>query len=165
MKKILLGISLVSSVFASDIKIDNTFVSVESGITKIKNSENFVGVKLGTYIYSDNIYKINNRIYVSAGKVLTDSAISFYTTKASLDWIGTTSSLKPFVGVSLGYIYYKTGGVEYSVGTKGAQAGLIYHIGNSIEVETGASWERAMEKKTIWSNSIKKAYASFNYSF
>ena len=165
MKKILVGISIVSSLFASNIKMDDTFVSIEYGATKIKNTEKDVGVKIGSYIYSDNIYNINNRIYISENKVLTDDDISFYKTKLSLDWIGTNSTLKPFIGISLGYVYYKTQGIDYSTGTKGVQAGLIYYLGDSFELEGGASWNKAMQKNTVWSNPIKEVYGSLNYSF
>ena len=159
MKKILLGVSLVSSLLVADnIKADNTFVSVESGM--YREHVKFVGARIGTYFYSDNIYQINNRAYVSADKIFVDN-VSCYTTKASLDWIGTTTTLKPFFGVSLGYIYCKDNSVDDSVGTKGVQAGLMYYLGDSFELEVGASWEQTFKGK----DTLKKGYGALSYSF
>ena len=168
MKKILLGISLVSSVFATDnIKTNNTFVSVEYGQINAKNErDNYAGFRLGTYCYMENIYKINNRIYLSGGKVFAKNGVKFYKTKASFDWIWTQTTLKPFLGLSLGYISYKDKNKkDYSVGTKGLEGGLLYYFGNNIELEAGASLEKSLSKPIFWNKTIKKGYFTINYSF
>ena len=129
------------------------------------NTQTYVEGKVGFYFYDPNPYLINNRLYLSGSKVLTDNT-SFYTAKLSLDWVfNNIPFIKPYVGLNGGYIYNMAGKNNYSSGSYGFQAGVLLYIGSYIELEIGGSTDKATQHTDIWQKNLKKIYAGLNISF
>lgn len=104
---------------------------VSSGITYTNTSTSY-GFDIGYY------FDANNRAYgfyqyISKGNFVkpTDAYGAGY------DYLFGTSSLKPFVGVMLGYSVYKNGSYKQDGLAYGGQVGLDYKVNNNISVDAG----------------------------
>jgi hypothetical protein len=168
MKKLLFVLLLIiNSLNANEIK-NSYFIGGDYGeltITDNKNTQNYVEAKIGTYFYDPNIYLISNRVYLSGSKVLTDNS-SFYTAKFNLDWVvNNIPFVKPYFGMSGGYVYFMAGSTNYSTATYGFQTGLLIYLGNNIELEVGGSTDKVTQKTDKWTSALKKVYGGINISF
>jgi len=169
MKKIVLAILFVSSIFAQNIKT-GWFAGIEGGRTTTQTNDvtdTFFGIKLGTHFYDKNIYAISNRVYGSLDRV-TQTNSDFYKAQFNVDWIfNSLDYIKPFIGANLGYIYFNdnTNDTSHSTGTYGFQTGLLFYIGDIVELEIGAKLDYAVNDNTFWQDTLKSGYASLNFSF
>lgn len=167
-KWLLISSLMTTTVFAdaaTSVKKDNVFLGIEGGSATIQDSTEFFGLKVGQYMYEDNKYKVNNRYYLSVARISNEDSVKFYTAKLSLDWIHTQSTIKPFAGVSVGYLYYKSNSVDNSTASYGFQAGVMTDIHEKIELEFSAAYEKATDKKDAWDKSLRKIYTGFTYVF
>jgi len=163
MKKILAALLFVSIAFSSNIKDDTYFLGFGGGKIKILSTESTASVNFGYYFYDPNIYKITNRIYLNFNYI--DSDADFYITNLKLDWIKSGDIFSPFLGVSVGYLYFDQNNNDYSTNIWGFQGGLMLSLGSVIDIELSASWQKAFEKKNIWNNNIKNVSAGININF
>jgi len=167
MKKFIMFFILLTSLYSQNIK-NNYFIGANYGDLTIidnDNTEQYAEGKIGTYFYDENPYLINNRFYLSGAKVLTNNT-SFYITKLNLDWIwNQIPFIKPFIGVSAGYIYYAYSTNNYSSGSYGMQAGVLIYLGNHLELEVGGNVDKATEHTDVWTSTLKKLYGGINISF
>ncbi len=167
MKKMLFMILCLTSIWAAGVKT-NYFIGIDYGNLTISNNddtENYIEAKVGGYFYDKNIYLISNRLYLSGAKILTDNT-SFYISKLNLDWIwNQIPYIKPFVGVSGGYLYYSYNTNKYSSGTYGLQAGILLYLGNYVELEIGGNIDHATQHTDVWKDNLKKIYGGINFSF
>jgi len=163
-KTLLVTLMILSSIYANDIKSNNFFMSVNYGKLKIYSSTNYKSLKIGYYFYDPNIYLLNNRIYVDISKV--NSNAKFYITSLKLDWISNKNSIiKPYLGVSTGYIYYKYNQIDSSTSTYGFQAGIMLDIIKHISLDMSGSWQKAYKKQNIWKKPIKSGEVGLEISF
>ena len=164
MKKLIIFCVFISFLFANNIKDNKWFVNVNGGKLKIHSYSSVVGVKIGYYFYDPNIYKINNRIYVDVAKV--DSNADFYITSLKLDWIkNNLGFIAPFVGVNVGYLYFKQNNNDYSAGVWGGEAGFLFNITEHFSLEIEACYQKAYEKTNIWNTPLKTLKAGLEVSF
>jgi len=167
MKKLLLIFSLLNILFANNIKNEN-FFGIYGGdltISDRDNTKTYVGIKIGGYFYDKNMYLISNRIYLSSAKVLTSST-SFYINNLNLDWIwNQIPYIKPFIGISGGYLYYSYSTNNYSSGIYGMQVGALLYLGNSVELEIGGKIDHTTQHQDVWRDNLKKIYGGINFSF
>jgi len=169
MKKLILIGLAVGSLFAPNIKQNDVFIGGTYGyISSSVVKDNIAGIRIGKYFYDTNPYNISNRYYLEVSKTLENNdnkKLSLYIANANLDWlIDMTSFLKPFIGINAGYVYNHSN-TDNSTSTVGLKAGVVLYLGNNIEIEGGASTNRPLQKKDVWTNNIKSAYASINISF
>jgi hypothetical protein len=167
MKKLILIGLAVGSLFAANIKQNDVFIGGTYGyISSAVTKDNIAGIRIGKYFYDTNPYNISNRYYLEVSKTLeNNNKISLYIANANLDWlIDMGSFLKPFVGINTGYVYNDSN-TDNSTSTVGLKAGLLLYLGDSIEIEGGISTNKPLQKKDVWTDNIKSAYASINISF
>ena len=163
MKKILLILLFITSVFANNIKNDY-FIGFGYGSTKLtskSDAENSLEMKLGTYFYDPNIYNISNRVYLNLLKTKTNDNDRIYLSNLQLDWIWTQMPIKPFLGLSFGYLYHK----DNPSGTYGLGAGILFYLGSILEIEIGGHINHPSENSTAWPDNVKTIYGSINFSF
>jgi hypothetical protein len=164
MKKIITTLGLCGLLFATTIKQDSFFVNINGGSLKINDTSTIYGVKVGYYFYDPNLYKINNRISIDANKV--DSNADFYITSLKLDWIKNTSTIfAPFVGLNIGYLYFKSNGNDYSTNIWGGQIGVLCQIKKNVDIEIEGSYQKAFQKKNLWNTELKTIKAGVEFSF
>jgi len=165
MKKFAIALSLISALFAGNIKDNQWFVNGNIGSLKVHDSESVMGLKAGYYFYDPNIYQINNRISVDFEKV--NSNADFYITSLKLDWLKNDDStnLVPFAGVNLGYISFTEHERDFSAGMWGAQLGILYEINYNMSVELEGCYQKAYEKTNVWNSALKTLKVGLEYSF
>jgi len=167
MKKLLFLVFFVTSLFSDTLKTDN-FIGIYAGnltIVDRDNTETYVGVKIGGYFYDKNSYLISNRIYLSISKVLTNNT-SFYINNLNLDWIwNQIPYIKPFIGLSGGYLYYSYGTNNFSSGIYGIHSGILIYLGSNLELEIGGNIDHPTQHRDVWKDNLKKVYGGINFSF
>jgi outer membrane autotransporter protein len=164
MKKMVSLLGLCGLLFATNIKQDSLFINANIGKLKINDSSTIYGVKVGYYFYDTNRYKINNRISIDASKV--DSNADFYITSLKLDWIKNTSTIfAPFVGINVGYLYFRRHRNDYSTNVWGGEIGILCEITNNISIELEGTYQKAFEKKDLWQDPLKTVKAGVEVSF
>jgi len=165
MKKFTIALSLVSVLFAGNIKDNQWFVNANVGSLKIHDSGSVIGLKAGYYFYNPNIYQINNRISVDFEKV--NSNADFYITSLKLDWLknNDSSNFVPFVGINIGYLSFTTNSQDFSAGIWGAELGILYEINDNISAELEGCYQKAYEKTNIWNSALKTLKVGLEYSF
>jgi hypothetical protein len=163
MKKMILIITLISLLSATNIKDNQYTININAGAIKIHDSEAIFGIKLSYYFYDPNIYRINNRIALELERVNSDAA--FYITSLKLDWIQNNNFINPFIGINLGYISFEEHKKDYSTNAYGAQAGLQFNLSDKISFELEFCYQKAFEKKEIWNTPLKKLKGGIEVSF
>jgi hypothetical protein len=128
-------------------------VGLSGGTLDIYSSKSLANLKIGYYFYDPNSYNVNNRIYLDMNYI--DSSADFYITNLKIDWIKNNELFSPFVGLSVGYIYYNENDNDYSTTAWGINGGLLINITSSINFELSASWQKAMQKKDVWNKNIR----------
>jgi hypothetical protein len=163
LKKIITGFFTLSLLGASNIKDNQVSINVNIGGLKIHDTSKVFGAKIGYYFYDPNPYKINNRIALDIQKV--DSDASFYITSLKLDWIKNNAFFSPFMGINLGYLYFKQNNQDYSTNIYGAEAGIQLNISSAVCFEIELSYQKAFEKKEIWNTPLKQLTGGIEVSF
>jgi len=167
MKKLLFVFLFISSIWAGNIKTDNTIFGIEGGSFKLSDNsstDRCIGVKLGYYFYEQNPYLLSNRLYFTGSRILKNDA-SLYMGEINLDWLfNNLDYLKPFVGVNVDYLYDNDTNSN-STAAYGFNAGIIIYLGSFIELEGGAKTYRPLSNSNLYPNNFKKIYGSINFSF
>jgi len=164
MKKLIYFSLIATSLMASPIPKDNSFfVSADAGQLKIRDYSTIAGVKFGYYFYDPNKFKINNRIYVDVKKV--DSSASFYISSLNIDWIKNTSVINPYIGVNIGYLYFKQNGINNSSQIWGINAGGIVYISKYLGIELLYKWQKSIDKQEVWDRPLQTIEGSLEVSF
>ena len=164
MKKFIYFSVIVTSLIASPIPKDNSFfVSADVGQLKVRDYSLIAGIKFGYYFYDPNRFKINNRIYVDLKKV--DSSASFYISSLNLDWIKNTSKINPYIGLNVGYLYFKQNGIDSSSQIWGINAGGIIYFSKTLGIELLYKWQKSIDKQEMWDRALQTIEGSLEVSF
>lgn len=164
MKKLIGLIGICVALFATDVKNNQFFINANVGNLKINNSSGVYGIKLGYYFYNPNSYKVNNRISLDLDKV--NSTADFYIDSLKLDWIKNTSSIfAPFIGLNMGYLYFKSNGNDYSTNVWGGQIGVLCQLTEHINLEIEGCYQKAFQKKNLWNEPLKTLKTGIEFSF
>jgi hypothetical protein len=164
MKKLITLIGICGALFATDIKNNQFFINANIGDLRINDSSGIYGIKLGYYFYDPNSYKINNRISLNLNKV--NSNADFYIDSLKLDWIKNTSTIfAPFVGINVGYLYFKSHGNDYSTNIWGGEVGILCEVTNNLSIEVEGTYQKAFDKQHLWQDPLKTVKAGIEVSF
>jgi len=164
MKKLITFLSLLTFLFANNVKDGKWFVNLNGGSLKIHSTDSVIGLKVGYYFYDPNIYKINNRILIDFKKVNSDA--DFYVTSLKLDWLKNTSTgFVPFLGVNIGYLYFKENSNDYSAGIWGGELGIMYEFSDNFAIEIEGCYQKAYEKTNIWNSPLKTLKGGVEFTF
>jgi len=150
--------------FAGNIKDGKYFVNIDYGSLKVYDTKSFEGIKFGYYFYDENIYYINNRIYLEAKKINTSA--DFYTFTGNLDWLfNNKTNFTPYLGVNIGYLYFEDDNEDYSTNIWGIEGGLFINIKDNLGIDIRYTWQKAWEKQHIWNRALKEIEAGVEFSF
>ena len=169
MKKLVLFLSLISSVFAAQsgsymgfgagygmLKIDGTS-TLNDKVTQHRASDGVTGSfalghKYGEYgrIYALGMYKKASSIYENAG---TFSLSYNFLIPVAED------AFSIYLGPVAGYTVYNDNGIDLSGAHYGAEIGVIFNLTNTIELEAGY---RILKEKGTYSGINKETAESVN---
>jgi len=164
MKKLVTFLIICVSLFSSTIKNNKFFINLNGGVLKVYQTKSFEGIKFGYYFYDKNRYFVSNRIYVETKKI--NASADFYISTVNLDWLFNNKTfVTPYVGLNVGYLYFKDNGIDDSSGVWGLEGGLMLNITNNIGLDFRFTWQKAYEKQSVWNRSLKEFEGGLEISF